>query len=557
MKKTLLSAIAFLAAMSVNAQEVCSFDSEALGLNSDGVALTAGTVIGQTESIICTVGADDTYKPQSVQATVGGQEISGGLQGNSNPKDADGGTPSGTLVAPVSGAYLQFEAKANGFLYVIHKASSNKAYTVFEEGEAIGYTYAAIGDAETDLGAVYQYTLQGAGEYNYLKDAGLTKVDWAEQEYLKSIGKYDTHVTTNDDGTTGWANIAKGGIGVIKFAVYEGCKYIVNANGSKITAGGFFFDTTGNAAVVSGDVTILAGEGGATPTPAPTGDGEIAIFNADNALNLDSDAGTALTAGTVIAETENIVAKVGADDTYKPQSVQATVNGQEINGGLQGSSNPKDADGGTPSGTLIAPVSGAYLEFEAKANGFLYVIHKASSNKAYTVFEEGEAIGYTYAAIGDAETDLGAVYQFTLQGAGEFNYLKDAGLTKVEWAEQEYLKSIGKYDTHVTTNDDGTTGWANISKGGIGVIKFAVYEGCKYIVNANGSKITAGGFYFDTTGDATVVAGDVTILSAGTGIRAAKVINIDNYTIYNLAGQKVDASYKGIVIKGGKKMIQK
>ena len=261
MKKTLLSAVAFLAAMSVNAQEVCSFDSEALGLNSDGVALTAGTVLGQTESIICTVGADDTYKPQSVQATVGGQEISGGLQGSSNPKDADGGTPSGTLIAPVSGAYLQFEAKANGFLYVIHKASSNKAYTVFEEGEAIGYTYAAIGDAETDLGAVYQYTLEGAGEFNYLKDAGLTKVEWAEQEYLKSIGKYDTHVTTNDDGTTGWANIAKGGIGVIKFAVYEGCKYIVNANGSKITAGGFYFDTTGDATVVAGDVTILSGTG--------------------------------------------------------------------------------------------------------------------------------------------------------------------------------------------------------------------------------------------------------------------------------------------------------
>ena len=48
MKKILLSAVAFMAAMSVNAQEVCSFDSEALGLNSDGVVLTAGTVIGQT-----------------------------------------------------------------------------------------------------------------------------------------------------------------------------------------------------------------------------------------------------------------------------------------------------------------------------------------------------------------------------------------------------------------------------------------------------------------------------------------------------------------------------
>jgi hypothetical protein len=31
----------------------------------------------------------------------------------------------------------------------------------------------------------------------------------------------------------------------------------------------------------------------------------------------------------------------------------------------------------------------------------------------------------------------------------------------------------------------------------------------------------------------------------------------DNATIYNLAGQKVDNSYKGLIIKNGKKMLQK
>ena len=31
----------------------------------------------------------------------------------------------------------------------------------------------------------------------------------------------------------------------------------------------------------------------------------------------------------------------------------------------------------------------------------------------------------------------------------------------------------------------------------------------------------------------------------------------DTDAIYNLAGQKVDANYKGIIIKNGKKMIQK
>ena len=295
---------------------------------------------------------------------------------------------------------------------------------------------------------------------------------------------------------------------------------------------------------------------------------EVCTFNADNALELDADNGTALAAGTVIGETESIVATIGADDTYKPQSATFTVNGSEITGGLQGATNPKDADGGTPSSTLIAPASGAYIQFEAKADGFLYVMHKASSNKAYTVFEEGTAISYTFAAIGDASSLLGGVYQFTLpyEVENEQFVVKNA----VEWAEQEFLKSTNP-DTYAAnwkeeTADDGTTKktWDPAYKiNGLGVIKFPVYKDCKYIVNANGSKITAAGFYFDTTGDATITATvndvEVTIISGtSTAINASKFFKAENNgSIYNLAGQKVNASYKGLVIKDGKKFIQK
>ena len=66
MKKILLSAAAVFAALSMNAQEICTFNPEnALELDSEnGTALTAGTVIGETESIVATIGADDTYKPR-------------------------------------------------------------------------------------------------------------------------------------------------------------------------------------------------------------------------------------------------------------------------------------------------------------------------------------------------------------------------------------------------------------------------------------------------------------------------------------------------------------
>ena len=42
-----------------------------------------------------------------------------------------------------------------------------------------------------------------------------------------------------------------------------------------------------------------------------------------------------------------------------------------------------------------------------------------------------------------------------------------------------------------------------------------------------------------------------------TGISTVKTANTGNGMIYNLAGQRVDNSYKGLVIKNGKKVVQK
>lgn len=285
---------------------------------------------------------------------------------------------------------------------------------------------------------------------------------------------------------------------------------------------------------------------------------EVCTFNADNALELDADNGTALTAGTIIGETTSIVAKIGADDTYKPQSATFTVGDQTITGGLQGGTNPKDGDGGVPATTLIQPASGAFLLFEAKADGFLYVMHKASSNKAYTVFEEGTAISYTFAAIGDASTDLGAVYQFTLpyEVENEQFVVKNA----IEWAEQEFLKITApeKYEANFTVADDDTKTWNAIKKNGLGVIAFPVYKDCKYIVNANGSKITATGFAFSTKDDLTIKSEDVVIYGVAdeTGISNTKANVKNNSTLFNLAGQKVNNNYKGVVIMNGKKVIK-
>ena len=73
MKKFLLSAAALMAAMTMNAQEVCVFNADnAMGLDSEnGTALTAGTVLGETASIVQLVAMTPTSHSQlRLQLTV-------------------------------------------------------------------------------------------------------------------------------------------------------------------------------------------------------------------------------------------------------------------------------------------------------------------------------------------------------------------------------------------------------------------------------------------------------------------------------------------------------
>ena len=49
----------------------------------------------------------------------------------------------------------------------------------------------------------------------------------------------------------------------------------------------------------------------------------------------------------------------------------------------------------------------------------------------------------------------------------------------------------------------------------------------------------------------------IEVAAGAAGIQAVKTATVGNGYIYNLAGQRVDANYKGVVIKNGQKMIQK
>jgi hypothetical protein len=558
MKKFLLSAAAVFAAMSLNAQEICTFNPDnVLNLDADnGSALTAGTIIGETESIIATIGADDSYKPQDVASVINGAESKGGLQGSTNPKDADGGTPSSTLIQPASGAYLQFEAKADGFLYVIHKASSNKAYTVFEEGSAVGYTFAAYGNKDP-LPEVYQFTIEGGGEYNYLSETDRTKIEFAEQEWLKVNNPefYEANWAVQDDGTSKWTNVSAGGLGVIKFAVAKDCKYIVNANGSKITAGGFVFSKEDNVLIQSGDVVIYKGEGAAEPVKK--------VYSVIGTLvgNWDVDTDMELVNGVYSATID--IANAGSYEYKIRQDHDWAINWGD-NGDGTGVQDGPNFKAELPANSSIT------ITFDpATAKIDAYVAGGALPEPAEPLKIEGAEGAMEYAGTWagnwwnlaeDMNADISA-YDYIWIDYDGFEGDIQFGIFYSEWQKTESWGEVWYTDQIILTEAAGVFGFpiekTKVIEKGVGGVD-SEYKGDIYAKHGRqvftqdrgkASKINIKGIYIGSEADYNAA-------KEASAIQGVKAVKADG-AIYNIAGQKVNASYKGLVIKNGKKYIQK
>ena len=571
MKKILLSAAAVFAAMSLNAQEICTFNPDnVLNLDADnGSALTAGTIIGETESIIATIGADDSYKPQDVASIINGVESKGGLQGSTNPKDADGGTPSSTLVQPASGAYLQFEAKADGFLYVIHKASSNKAYTVFEEGSAIGYTFAAFGNKEP-LPEVYQFTIEGGGEYNYISETDRTKIDFAEQEWLKVNNPefYEANWAAQDDGTTKWTNVSANGLGVIKFAVAKDCKYIVNANGSKITAGGFVFSKEDNVLIQSGDVVIYKGEGAAEPVKK--------VYSVIGTLvgNWDVDTDMELVNGVYSATID--IANAGSYEYKIRQDHEWAINWGD-NGDGTGVQDGPNFKAELPANSSIT------ITFDpATAKIDAYVVGGALEPEGEPVIAEidwtqQEAFNNWCSGENGSTAVVGAEgLEINVPAAGDNYWNPQTVVLNIEGEKiadnpdaPAILAEDGRYQVIIVAKHPAGHLQVNLGTWDDGVSlqkDFDVEEATDFheiVVDFSE------GWPADCFSNVHVLwqSGALPGLSVlksiqiidldATAIKTVKAGKKFEGAIYNLAGQKVNASYKGVVIKEGKKYIQK
>lgn len=296
---------------------------------------------------------------------------------------------------------------------------------------------------------------------------------------------------------------------------------------------------------------------------------------ADATTLLGEDASTtavSVAAGTVVCSSENITMKAAFDDTYKIVSMAAEAdiaNQVVINGttydmpkGIQGQTNPKPT-----TVTDCGQNSGAVFQFDVKADGVLYVFGKISGNKTYYVWEgdvanaQGLPVAYTFKGQ-PAKTEGVVGYTLTADKDGYYpidgtydngTALADASQSVDIYAGKTTCADLIAAGTNIT-NTWGTTWTADNA---LGVIAFPVYADAeKYFVNATGSKITANGFVF--VPGATEI-GTIAFTKNGTdGINtiSAETANA-NAPIFNLAGQQVSKTYKGIVLQNGKKRIQK
>jgi hypothetical protein len=224
------------------------------------------------------------------------------------------------------------------------------------------------------------------------------------------------------------------------------------------------------------------------------------------------------------------------------------IDGNEIltKGGVQGQDNPKDADGSNPAVSFNQATSGAVIQIDAKKDGWVYIVSKLSTNKQYMVFEEGLPIGYKIAMESANEAIPNGVLNLEIKGSGEYNNLSlDQYPNGLMWVIREF-----------TVNAE-----AESAGNGLGVFYFPVAKDCKYYAHATGSKISWSGIYFsETEAQSVTVANEEsskTLVGDETGIAALKAVKAENAAIYNLAGQRVDANYKGVVIINGQKKIQK
>ena len=182
----------------------------------------------------------------------------------------------------------------------------------------------------------------------------------------------------------------------------------------------------------------------------------------------------------------------------------------------------------------------------------------AAPAETETVLWEGEAVvnGWanqpTFLSDGGKElTDAGAAVGDRLRiyfTAPDDNWQVE--LTNGHWdgmLDRYAAKDLGP-------EPDGSPRHYTIVDQSLGYFEYTIDQ--DFLTKATTTQYWGGAFLLNGDGNMTVTK--VTLVQGGaTGIATVKTVKAKSNVIYNLAGQRVDANYKGVVIMNGKKMIQK
>ncbi len=295
-----------------------------------------------------------------------------------------------------------------------------------------------------------------------------------------------------------------------------------------------------------------------------------ACFMDMNALGFNS---TAVTAGTVLCQDENGTLSLAFDDTMKKFTPSASpytslaVNGGEaftIPAGCTGNTNGK-----SPLNLGVASMisEGCVYKLETTKTGYFIFLTKLNTNKNYYVME-GQNNLYAYS--------LGVALDPTKNDAGlnQLSYtLPEDAFGNVDMTSENastYLDGEAPEFTKIKT-PGAITGDGNVGEGSgfICIASYATEESpCTFYYWSQGSKMSNNGFIYVPTNEPTLEvipqieftgknATPVVFGSIITGVENVADEMMENAPVYNLFGQKVSKDTKGILIRNGKKFINR
>lgn len=216
------------------------------------------------------------------------------------------------------------------------------------------------------------------------------------------------------------------------------------------------------------------------------------------------------------------------------------------------------------------PGQGNYLRITPIVDGTLEIgvyINKGN-HPLYIIDESTKNAGYTLIPVSDVQVTGGYFNHYNdirnykteglepFEEEGETKYRIPSGKTIDDMVQ--YLKEWVMPEDRIIQNQPAPTG--TIGAPFMGIVEFEVKKGVSYIIMSPKSQVGFYGFtYVYDKADAAAAEDlptpkDPTVIEA---IKAAEKAIASDAAIYNLAGQKVDAAFKGIVIQNGVKRIQK